>query len=185
MKSIKNEILKIVFITFAGLLVLGGLIFTYLYFTYAKPVFDQSSEKNFIGWQNVSIEKVAKFRVPDEWIVTQENSVIYITDKPIDEPEYQIFLIGTSSWIGQEESEDIAPHELFEDVEYVGLVKSQVFSYGGMYGQNEYKIDNDIVTKSYVSYSSGNRNSAMFIAWDDLVDEETMIKIAESFRIEQ
>ena len=45
-------------------------------------------------WQSVSISNVGTFRVPRDWVVAQNNNVVYITDRPIDEKGYKIYLIG-------------------------------------------------------------------------------------------
>ena len=44
-------------------------------------------------WKSVQIAEDGVFSVPKEWIVTQSDNLIYITDKPIDE-NYTILLTG-------------------------------------------------------------------------------------------
>ena len=122
-------------------------------------------------WQVVSIEGEGTFRVPVEWVVTQNDDVIYITDKPIEE-EYNIFLIAA---VG----ENVRTYELFDDVEYLGRVDGwgAAISFGVSFGKSEYKVAGEIIERANISFGS-----MFFIAWDDLVDFETIETIAYSCR---
>jgi hypothetical protein len=45
-------------------------------------------------WQLVTVEDIGSFYVPGHWVITQQDDVIYMTDKPIDEEDYTIYFVG-------------------------------------------------------------------------------------------
>ena len=48
-------------------------------------------------WQTVTVEKVGSFKVPAEWCVERQGNVIYITDKPRDEADSRLYIVGMVS----------------------------------------------------------------------------------------
>jgi len=136
-------------------------------------------KEDYSGWKDVYLENLGTFKISEEWFVSQERFVVCITDKPIEE-EHIIYLVGAILNYDTEEK-NISPNDFLENVEYIGLVNSQVFSNGGMYGQNEYKINDEIAIKYFISFST-NEYGVLFIVWDDTIDEEMIRKIAISFK---
>ena len=133
----------------------------------------------YIGWQDVSIPEVGKFKIPPEWVVTQTEDTVYIIDKPIDEEGYKIYLIN----VYRKNDYIVSPYELGEDIQKVKATTITGFSNGAVYGKEEYIINGKKETKYFldVGYSSGGRKQLHFLAWDDLIDEKTLSKIAYSF----
>ena len=120
--------------------------------------------------------------MPKNWVVTQEEHVIYITDRPITEDNYKIYLIGTVYDTSVPNPKVVHPYELFDDVKFDKEVYSRVFSNSALYLKKEYNISGDKETK-YVFDVAHSKKYISFIAWDNLVDEKTMIKIAKSYRL--
>ena len=45
------------------------------------------------SWQTINISGVGSFRVPLEWNVEQQDGVLYITDKPLEDSDYIIYIV--------------------------------------------------------------------------------------------
>ena len=134
----------------------------------------------YIGWQDVLVPMVGKFKVPPDWVVTQTEDTVYITDKPIDEEGYKIYLIGA---IYPRNDNVVFPYELFENTRKIKDGPGTGYSNGAFYGQEEYIINGKKETKYIldVGYNTRGRKSLSFIAWDDIIDEKTLSRIAYSF----
>ena len=134
----------------------------------------------YIDWQDVSVPLVGKFKVPPDWVVTQMEDTVYLTDKSIDEEGYKIYLVGI---IVPRADHVVYPYELFEDTRKIGDGPGIGLSNSARYGQEEYIINGKKETKYYldIGSSSGGRKKLYFLAWDDLIDEKTLSKIAYSF----
>ena len=130
---------------------------------------------NYSGWQTVSVPGVGKFKIPCEWIVTQTEDVVYITDKPIDAEEYKIYLVGTLTG----GKLFVAPYALFDNVQEIDEISCTGLSNGARYGQYEYLVNNKKETKYFLDV--GYEKTLYFIAWDNLLDEKTLSKIAKSY----
>jgi len=134
------------------------------------------------NWRTVSVREIGIFRVPKKWIVTQESGIVYITDKPLTSPDYKTYLIGTIR-DKSGKAHDIPTYKLFEDVEYGRLISSTISPNGASRGQSEYMIDGHIKAKYFFGMTSTSLISRIeFLAWDDLIDEDTLTKIANSYR---
>lgn len=45
------------------------------------------------GWKSITLDGVGSFKVPEDWIFTNEDGLIYFTDKPIDDEDCGIYLV--------------------------------------------------------------------------------------------
>jgi len=170
-----RKLKKAILLTIAALCIL--VVLSFLFIAFFTWYFDIPKASDYIGWKDVSIEGYGRFKVPEEWIVTQNDDVMFITDKPIEEENYNIYLIGT---IKENVIDYISFNILLgEDVKRKELIRSQVFSNSTHYAHIEYVIGDKSEIKQLIDL--GSSNNIDLIAWDDLVDEETMIKIARSF----
>lgn len=124
----------------------------------------------------VEISGVGTLKVPNDWIVTHKENILYITDQPINEEGYRIYLLGDEGDNGK----NISPYELFEGVEYVGNVKGVNYSNSAAYFLQEYNISGNI-SRKYIIHLYSSKKTVNLIAWDDLIDETTIIKIAQSY----
>ena len=130
-------------------------------------------------WKTVSILGGGTIKVPQDWVVTQEDNVMYITDKPINEEGYKIYLVGTV-FDDKNSNNYLLPYKLFENVELIGEVNTVNYSNSGMYGIEEYDISGNIETR-YIIHLYHTTNTSNFIAWDNLLDEDMIIKITKSY----
>jgi len=90
---------------FSLLLPLNSCTLPFLDFLLDKP--DEITEY----WQTVTINGFGNFKVPAEWNIEQQEGVLYITDKPLTDDDYAIYLIGTIR------GADLEPHEFFDEIE--------------------------------------------------------------------
>ena len=127
-------------------------------------------------WQTVGIHQNATIKVPKEWVITREDNVLYMTDKPMDDEDYKIFLIGTI-WGG---NDYYLPSD-FLKIEYINPEFGEVNSLGVMYGMENYNINGDIVGKYFINFNEQDHGGTEFLAWDDLLDYSMIKKIAESY----
>lgn len=135
---------------------------------------------HFKGMKNVDVVGIREFKIPEDWIFTQDDNIMYITDKPISEEDYKLYLIGFIEFGWGREYEEIL-NELFGDVEHMGIVRS---FHGFIGGERcyivQYKV-NDIIENKYQIYFYHDEDyKVTLINWDGLVDEDTMVKIAHS-----
>lgn len=149
----KNWLLKLIFF-----MMLCGFVLT-------------SCSDKYGDWQRVIIPGAGSIRVPKEWVVTQEDIYWYLTDKPIHD-DFNIYLVGAID----ENGRGVSIINLFEGIEFVETLESQVFSGSGSYWKTKYIIDGLEKEKSGIGMYKMD-----LISWDDLVDRETLLKIAESY----
>jgi len=145
---------------------------------FVKSYIGYNPVSDYIGWKDVNIEYIGTFKIPEEWVVTQVDEFVLITDKSIEKENYKTYLIGT---VGSNVIEYISIYILSDDeVKRVELIRSQVFSNSTHYKQIEYRIGAENEVKQLIELSS----SPYFelIDWYGLVCEETMKLIAESYK---
>lgn len=131
------------------------------------------------NWQSISIPGVGVFKVPQEWVVTQKNNMVYITDKPIKEEGYKTYLLG----IKGDDGKYIPHYDFFENVEYIDTIEDVNYSNSATYWLGQYKINGNIEEKYVLHFYSTNQ-IIDFLAWDNLIDKDTIIKIAKSYVME-
>jgi hypothetical protein len=130
----------------------------------------------YAGWQSVSISEVGTFKVPKKWVATQEDNVVYFTDKPIDEKGYKIYLIGKM----EDDREYVRYTEYFENTEFIKTVRGRTYSNEALYSIVRMNINGNIEEKYIlIFYNTGKQIS--LLAWDNLVDEDTINKIVKSY----
>ena len=136
---------------------------------------------HYWGWQTVTIENVGEFQVPGNWIITQYDNVVYMTDAPLDE-EHSIYFAGISHEFG---TEHIFSESLFGSVTQGQIIQSDIWSHDADSAIVVF-VEEGIEQEKFVIYFSNGstfeRNTLVIIAWDNSVDYKTVIKIAKSFR---
>jgi hypothetical protein len=133
----------------------------------------QAPDKITETWQTVIISGIGTFRVPEEWNIEQQDGILYITDKPLDDNDYSIYLVGVVTTVDagiRMETKHSRPHEIFEGVEKVGVRSSPFWSRKGAgLSLNEYTI-NGITEERYLidlhNFGSGVRNDFEMLAWN-------------------
>ena len=161
------------------------LIFVSSIIVAVHKLMDLPNPIGYFGWQSVSMAGTVTFKVPQDWIVTYGEKVIFITDRPMEEEGYKIYFAGvieesdpydyevvsitehdkyTTVAYGIKNKEEIdgkwlyyySGHDFFKDVQYIESVKSAVFSNSAYYGIKKYKIDGNIEEKYYLEFSIGD-----------------------------
>jgi hypothetical protein len=168
----KRKKLRLIILVFLGVIIIYDVATLFYHF------YGWRFEYDYTGWKDVTIEKVGSFKVPGEWVETRVGNAIYFTDRIMEDEDHIIYLVGSA--ITYENDEYVPVYKRFGDIEYIKTVSSQIHSNSSDWGKSEYRVGNDVVTKKYVSF----QKSGAFLAWDDLVDDETMIMIAKSFILE-
>ena len=157
--------LKVINLILLLILVILAIIFCLIFFRYAF-------------WQKVTIPSLGSFKVPKDWIVTKNENIIYITDKPIEE-DYKIYLVG----VGRVKGADGKYHyDFFENAETLGSERGAVYSNSAGYWVEKFNI-NGVIKEKYVIYLYYGFGHPLIylIAWDNLIDENTIIKITKSY----
>ena len=144
-------------------------------------------------WQTIFIEEIKTyktpmtFKVPDYWVFTRKDDVIYFTDKPIDDGDYKIYLVGSIGFL-REDEEYWAAHILFDDVERIGTTKNPSVrvmvgnSIGVRCWQNDYRVGDEIVVKEVIIFPAHDFDSSIyFTSWDYSMDEDILTKIVLSY----
>jgi hypothetical protein len=164
------------------------IIFSVYYIMY--KLIDLPNPLISFGWQKVSIKGVGTFKIPRDWIVTQKNKSIFITDKPIEENGYKIYLAGViiykydnnlkkdeinGKWLYYY-SNDI----FFKNVQFIESTPSMVFSNSTYVGINKYNINENIKEIYYLDLRIKN-GAIEFLSWDNMISEDILIEIAKTF----
>ena len=115
-------------------------------------------------------------------ILPLEDTIVFMTDKPLENDDYRIYLVG--DFATKKKHFYIPNHELFNDLEVIKADFSMT-SRASRYGDIEYQLNGETFIKLGASFGSLHNDQMSLIAWDDLVDEDTLFKIANSFRSER
>jgi len=140
-------------------------------------------------WQTVTIAGIGSFRVPSEWNVEEQNGVLYITDRPMADGDYTIYLVGTIRLIfrtGMDlaDSSLPAPHEFIEGAEKGETLLSPGFSNGARLFLVEYNINGIKEELHLIKFDiiRAGRNDFELLAWNrDVVDDYIAKQIALTF----
>jgi len=130
-------------------------------------------------WQDISLTDYGTFKIPKNWIVTQKQDIIYITDKPIQEEGYKIYLVGVRRI---KSNDGKYRYEHFENVERLGYGWGAITSYSAEYFLEIYNINGVIEEKYVISFSNSGQPTIYFLAWDNLLNRNEIIKIAKSYK---
>ena len=133
--------------------------------------------------QVVIIPSFGTIEVPNDWIITSMDDIIYMTDLPISNIEHNIFLAVVNRVWGEDRS---YYYEYFEYAEPLGYIRGGIHSNDTEHRLVKFVIDGTVVEK-YVIYlhkRRGTTNATIYlISVDNLISEDMIIKIAKSFEI--
>jgi hypothetical protein len=141
------------------------------------------------SWQTILVDGVASFKVPGEWVVEQEDGIIFITDTPRQFGEYNIYIVG----IVREKVIDTGvrhtyPHELIDGVEMGNWIRGNVFSNGSRLYWYEYYVNDEILERAFIEFNNDTRldtELVYLLIWnDDIVTDDIIEDIAKTFRPE-
>ena len=141
----------------------------------------------YAGWQAVEVDGVGSIKVPGDWILTEEDGLIYFSDQALDEDEYSIYLLEPNIF-RDEMGRTMILSEYFGEAEITDIKSSVILSNSAYYGIYQCKIGGDSGGEAYfeipyVEFGGGDRYMTL-VAWDGLVDVDTIRKIAKSYLVE-
>ena len=132
---------------------------------------------DYTGWKKIEITDIGSFYVPEDWIYTKEGTIVYFTDKPITEENYNIYLIGTE-FIKNEKYIKIT--DIYPEYNEIRDEKHKLLSNSADYEETIFEINNKEERKFHIEFFGGNYELDLY-TWDNLVNIETIKKIAESY----
>jgi len=191
-----------------------GLFFGVIIFILLSPailiVTDEASQylnnlakngiiNNYSGWQTVEVQNVGSFQVPGDWVVTQYDNVIWLTDKPIDEEGFIIYFTGIvcsqkevaynlniiNSTFGVNSTNQfgsLATHP-FGNLAFVRFSSSVGYEYENQsrWYLTSFYIDDNIVDLYNITLRYYGSPCVYMIAWDGKVSESIVRRITMSF----
>jgi hypothetical protein len=137
---------------------------------------------DYTGWKTVEIGDCGTIQIPKEWIVSEKDGLIYITDKELSEEGCSAYFIQSHSYAGTHiGDEDIKESNAFSaNLQNMQVTESAVLSNGAVYGKALYSINGTDRELCYLDFSRYHTRVRL-VAWSDLISEDTRIKIASSF----
>jgi hypothetical protein len=131
------------------------------------------------SWQTILVDEIASFKVPSEWVVEQEDGIIYVTDVPREFGEYDIYILGiVRGGIINEDVNYTYPHELLDGWEMGHSVRGIGFSNSSMVNCYEYYVNGEVVEYYVIS-----RFTLSFLVLNnDVVTYDIMEDIAKTFK---
>ena len=133
----------------------------------------------------VTLGDVGTVKVPKKWVLNIDDDVVYLTDKPISEPDYKLYLFGVLPYESEYEKMDALLKEIFGKgkIYKEEHIESAVYSNSTHYAKylrytedGEKRIIRDI-------YINTIRKGGDIILWvcDDEVSKKVLVKMAKSF----
>ena len=161
-----------------GLSIMATLIVMICIFMYEK-VFA------YRGWQTVSVHGVGTFQVPGDWVVTQYDNVIWLTDKAIDGEGCVVYFAGVIYNLGFEKH---TIQSLVGDFAYRPgrWITGGHYAGGKMWALLEISIGDEFALRYTINFGRAAPNPQLsMIAWDSAVSQHTIILITRSFELEK
>ncbi len=125
-------------------------------------------------WKTVNIEKCGTFKIPNDWDYYVEDEIIYIMKNDIP------------MMISYDRSGEIQSNSYFSDFKYIDLLESAVLSNSAYYGKAKYYHSGKEIERYYLDLSAETESGSVdFIIWNEEIDKKLLIKIAETFILEQ
>lgn len=133
---------------------------------------------DYTGWKKIEIANLGYCYIPNNWIYTKKDDIVYFTDKPLTEKEYKIYLIGTEHVFGEKYTKIT---DVFEESEEIETRDLKLLSNGATYSEKVFKIRGEEKNILHIEFHKGTQIFLDLYAWDNLVDINTIKKIAESY----
>lgn len=128
------------------------------------------------SWKTICIPECGTLKVPEDWYMFEKDDLIYIVDAD-DHP----IMIETHSYCGIDDGQQ-GPTEsnaYFKNITPMKYLSSAILSNSASYGELLVSYEGTQSSKLFLS-----ADLIKFIVWDETVDMEMLLKIAETFVIE-
>lgn len=135
-------------------------------------------------WKTVELENVGSFMVPEAWILTEKDGILYFTDRPLEEECCTIYMVETP----------INPYAAVEETDknpYLGEIRAIAFADdGGNLGNSSHyalwsiSMDSQVISRYLIEFDmrgfdGGDRY--LFLCADGAIGRDIVIQIAASF----
>ncbi len=122
------------------------------------------------NWKTVNIEKWGTVKIPNDWEYYVEDEIIYIVKNEVP------------IMISYDRSGEIQSNSYFSDFKYIDFLDSAVLSNSAIYGKAKYYYSGKEIEKYYLHLSGDADDASVgFIVWNNNIDKELLIKIAQTF----
>lgn len=134
---------------------------------------------NYEGWKEVEIANCGTLKIPEEWMKCEYDGKIYFTDRPLDEPDCNIYFFQITDF-----EQDTT---IFSDnIQWGKFLSSENYSNSSGISTDRLLIDGlaqDVHGFSLIGwdYSDDSVSQLFFYTLDTSIDEDTIRKIAKSF----
>jgi hypothetical protein len=163
---------KIIFFSIVFIIIMCGWKFLYYLAGAPHPI-------DYIGWKDVLITEIGTFKIPKDWIITQKGNAVFITDKPMEDNEFKIYLAG----VIKNKNYNPYDYEFFSNAEKLDTISSSIYSNEAYHGLGKYCINGDIKEMYYlVFYNYDDKIRMELLTFDNLLDEQIIIKILISYK---
>ena len=134
-------------------------------------------------WKNVKLKEIGNFEVPKSWTCNKDRNIIYFTSEEDSlKPKSESQIIGTIT-NGGKGIESISKF-CGRQIKIIKLKKSQVFSNNAIAANVCIELDGHLCEVNTLWLNS-TKKSAYFIAFDDKIKYELILKMAESFSFDK
>ena len=155
------------------------LLFTViLFFAYDNSTPSHTSRGNLTPWQRVTVQGVGYISVPGHWVVTIQDDVIYMTDKPLDEQGYTIYSLGVIYDKGETVERDETLYSILGDFTYISTYQYMQYD-ADIWSRDTFEIDGIEVERFVIQLE--DTHCLYLIVWDGTIDLERVIRIVRSF----
>lgn len=137
---------------------------------------------DYSQWKTVELENIGSFMVPQTWVFSEEDGIVYFSDRPLGEEGCIIYMAEKSTYLLNDVTE-VNP--------YIGEMQALEGEYGAVFGNSGYyalwnfSLNGETVSKFIVIFDmtvASGGSYCLLVGWDDAVDEDVVMQIAASFR---
>jgi len=149
-------------------------------------------------WQTIEIEYVGHFRVPEDWVFTEKNGVIYFTNREFEDGDtledvtLYMFLSSVNVETWQKVTNDTRTNTFFNSINWVRQINNRASSSAlAHYGEALVEIDGEEIVKFWIGMMAGNVRMDFqyvgftFVVIDESVTTQTIRRIARSYLREE
>jgi hypothetical protein len=135
----------------------------------------------YLGWKTVKLEGIGTIQVPNNWVYTKVNDIIYFTSKPLSDNECIVYLVQPKGYINK----NTAVINIYNiNTEYLtNILDDRLLSNDINFGQKEFQ-SKDVIKREYFIGFFDLEKYTELITWGNHVEYSTLEKIARSYESE-